>query len=260
MQWTDKSGGAYGEDPYGGAGDAYAYGHEAGGGITTDTATFSWDPAHLARWTPPAGDFAAMEPEPWITGMPHPGTGQDPLATTEWNSPYGDVITVLPPDLEPSGRPVPDRDTPENDPARPVFVDASGRRQRRVRRTARLLLIPTGGYVALLISTMLGGPTISAPFVPSPDTPHPTTPSATAPDSPSGAGPAAKDATSGAADGNSRAAAGQSTASSATSEPTATPTGTTSPTADATAGPTAAPTVAHATKGHGIASSHRPAK
>ncbi|MFF3143216.1 hypothetical protein ACFVRU_16170, partial [Streptomyces sp. NPDC057927] len=34
----------------------------------------------------------------------------------------------------------------------------AGRRRRRVRRAARLLVIPIGGYVALLLNTMLGGP------------------------------------------------------------------------------------------------------
>jgi hypothetical protein len=52
--------------------------------------------------------------------------------------------------------------------ARPVFVDPSGRRQRRVRRIGRLLAIPAAGYVALLLSAALGGPSVDAPYLPRP--------------------------------------------------------------------------------------------
>lgn len=48
----------------------------------------------------------------------------------------------------------------------PVFVDASGRRQRRVRRAGRILAVPAAGYLALLASSALGGPTLDAPFLP----------------------------------------------------------------------------------------------
>jgi hypothetical protein len=53
--------------------------------------------------------------------------------------------------------------------ARPVFVDASGRRQRRVRRIGRLLAVPAAGYVALLLVSALGGPGVSSPYLPLPD-------------------------------------------------------------------------------------------
>ncbi|MFC1431427.1 hypothetical protein ACEZDB_12320 [Streptacidiphilus sp. N1-3] len=46
------------------------------------------------------------------------------------------------------------------------FVDSSGRRQRRVRRLGRLLLVPAAAYVALLVSTLLGGPTVRSPLLP----------------------------------------------------------------------------------------------
>lgn len=52
--------------------------------------------------------------------------------------------------------------------ARPVFVDASGRRQRRVRRLGYLLVIPAAAYVALLLSTVLGGPSVDSPYLPVP--------------------------------------------------------------------------------------------
>jgi hypothetical protein len=259
VQWTDQSGGAYDEDPYGGTGGAYACSHQSDGGTVTDTATLSWDTAHLVPWTPPAGDLIAMVAKAQIPGTPPLGSEPDHIMATEWDWQHGEVITPMPPTLDPSGRPAP-QDTPENHPARPVFVDASGRRQRRVRRAARLLVIPAGGYVALMISALLGGPTISAPFVPLPDAPHPATPSATAPDSPSGADPAAQDATSGAAHGKSRAAAGQPAVSSTTSEPAVTATATTSPTTGAAPAPTATPTATHSTKGREIASSHKPTK
>lgn len=62
----------------------------------------------------------------------------------------------------------PDRRVPE----RPVFVDASGRRQRRVRRIGRILVVPAVAYVGLLASTLLGGPTINSPWLPLPAGPH----------------------------------------------------------------------------------------
>lgn len=52
---------------------------------------------------------------------------------------------------------------------RPVFVDPSGRRQRRVRRLGRLLAIPAAGYAALLLSTALGGPSVDSPYLPLPE-------------------------------------------------------------------------------------------
>ncbi|MDQ0312475.1 cytoskeletal protein RodZ [Kitasatospora herbaricolor] len=69
----------------------------------------------------------------------------------------------------------------------PVFVDASGRRQRQVRRFGRLLVVPAVGYVILLVSTLLGGPTVQSPFLPSAQAPRPsvsgppTTPEAPSP-------------------------------------------------------------------------------
>jgi hypothetical protein len=63
-------------------------------------------------------------------------------------------------------------------PARPVFVDASGRRQRRVRRVGRFLVVPAVGYVALLVSTLLGGPTVNSPYLPLPVAPPSQAPAA----------------------------------------------------------------------------------
>lgn len=57
-------------------------------------------------------------------------------------------------------------------PERPVFVDASGRRQQQVRRLGRILVVPAVAYVGLLVSTLLGGPTINIPFLPLPSAPH----------------------------------------------------------------------------------------
>ncbi|WP_431959577.1 hypothetical protein [Actinacidiphila sp. bgisy160] len=51
----------------------------------------------------------------------------------------------------------------------PVFVDASGRRQRRVRRLGLLLAVPAVAYVALLLSALLGGPGASSPYLPLPE-------------------------------------------------------------------------------------------
>ncbi|MGW9070020.1 hypothetical protein ACWGQT_11330 [Streptomyces yangpuensis] len=83
--------------------------------------------------------------------------------------------------------------------AAPVFVDGSGRRQRRVRRWGYLLVIPAAAYVILLLSTLMGGPTFRSPLLPAsqaPQTPAPGEPArgATAGPSPrgtAGAGPRA---------------------------------------------------------------------
>ncbi|MCG6497139.1 hypothetical protein [Kitasatospora sp. A2-31] len=67
--------------------------------------------------------------------------------------------------------------------AAPVFVDSSGRRQRRVRRLGLLLAVPAAGYLVLVASTVLGGPSVSAPFLPLPPAPSaaPTAPAAETP-------------------------------------------------------------------------------
>jgi hypothetical protein len=56
---------------------------------------------------------------------------------------------------------------------RPVFVDNSGRRPWRARWVGRLLVVPAVGYVVLLVSTALGGPSVQAPFLPLPQAPKP---------------------------------------------------------------------------------------
>jgi hypothetical protein len=50
-----------------------------------------------------------------------------------------------------------------------VFVDPTGRRRRLARRGALLLAVPLAGYVVLLVSTVLGGPTMHTPLLPVPD-------------------------------------------------------------------------------------------
>ncbi|MGW4892633.1 hypothetical protein ACWEQL_10260 [Kitasatospora sp. NPDC004240] len=76
--------------------------------------------------------------------------------------------------------PAADAGPEEADTAPPVFVDSSGRRQRRVRRLGLVLAVPAAGYLVLLASTVLGGPTVSAPFLPLPQ----PAPSAPAPEAP----------------------------------------------------------------------------
>nr|WSX49377.1 hypothetical protein OG409_10680 [Streptomyces sp. NBC_00974] len=77
------------------------------------------------------------------------------------------------------GRPGPAHTSPRHAPEpSPVFVDASGRRQRRVRRTGRLLVIPAAAYVVLLISTLMGGPTVRSPLLPAAPAPHTPEPEA----------------------------------------------------------------------------------
>ncbi|MEV5012658.1 MULTISPECIES: hypothetical protein [unclassified Streptomyces] len=275
MQWTDESGGAYGEDPYGGVGYAYDYGYEYSGSATTDTATRSWDP-QLAQWTYPTGNAYAGETASYATGTHLHAAGPGPA--TAWDAPHGDVLTVPPPELDTPGLPVPGPDTPESESVRPVFVDSSGRRQRRVLRAARLLVIPAGGYVALLVSTVLGGPSLSAPFVPQTGSAHPATPRVTAPDASPGTGHSAGSMGPTAAQKNSRPTAAQktsgstdrSTGSAAAPAPTAAPTAIASPTSTPTAAPTSKPasrpTASKSasrpttSKGRAIGSSHKPVK
>ncbi|MFD8002814.1 hypothetical protein [Streptomyces mirabilis] len=71
MQRRDESGGAYGEDPYGDAGHAYAYGYEYGGSVATDTGTMSWDSVELAHWTHSEYSTHATGTDPHATGT-HP--------------------------------------------------------------------------------------------------------------------------------------------------------------------------------------------
>ncbi|MBP2052979.1 hypothetical protein J2Z21_005968 [Streptomyces griseochromogenes] len=266
MRWTDESGVAYGEDPYGGVGytyaygheygrgatAGYAYGHEYGRGATADTVPQPWGGARPAQWTHPAGHA----PTGWHS--PH---GDVP---TGWHSPHGDVLTAQLPVPDPPGCSVSETDIPESESVRPVFVDSSGRRQRHVHRAARLLVIPAAGYVALLISTMLGGPGISSPFVPQADPTHPATPRSTAPDSPSGTGHSTKGASPAATRKSSGSAArkGSGTAAPKAPGPTGRSAASTAPAA--TSRPSAAPTStaapAHSSKGRGLGSSHRPVK
>lgn len=49
---------------------------------------------------------------------------------------------------------------------KPVFVDASGRNRRRFRILVAALVIPVVAYVALLISTLVGGPAIPSALLP----------------------------------------------------------------------------------------------
>jgi hypothetical protein len=274
VQGMDESGRPYGEDPYGGTGYAYAYGYEHGGSAPTDTATMPWAPGQVAQGTHPTGDAHAAETGPYAS-WPHlyviatdPAAGPGP-ATTAWDAPRGDVLTVPPAELDPSGPPAPQPDTSKSESVRPVFVDSSGRRQRRVLRAARLLVIPAGGYVALLISALLGGPTLNAPFVPQPDSTHPTTPRATAPDASPGTGHSAGRVSPPAAQTNSGPTAAQkasgstdrstaSATSAAAPVPTAASTGIASPSSPPTATPTA--TSNPHSQGRAVGSSHKPVK
>ncbi|WP_143076684.1 hypothetical protein [Streptomyces sp. MUSC 14] len=55
---------------------------------------------------------------------------------------------------------------------KPVFVDISGGRRRRLRILVAALVTPAAAYVALLISTLVGGPTLPA-LLPHPLRPKP---------------------------------------------------------------------------------------
>jgi hypothetical protein len=262
VQWTDESGGAYGEDPYSGAGYAYGYGYAYNGSATGDMASMPQDPVQLAPWTRPTGNAYGVGTDPYATGTHLYATGPGP-ATTAWDVPHGDVLAVPPPELDTPGPSASGPDTAKSESGRPVFVDSSGRRQRLVLRTARLLVIPAGGYVALLISAVLGGPSLSAPFVP-----HSSTPHASAPDASPGAGHSAGSVRPAAVQEDSRPTAARKTsgstdrstsaaASAATPAPTAAPAGVASPTSTPTA---VASAPRPSSKGRALGTSHKPAK
>lgn len=55
-------------------------------------------------------------------------------------------------------------------PARkPVFVDSSGHRHRKIRRLGLVVAIPVVGYLVLLASSVLGGPQVDTPLIPLPE-------------------------------------------------------------------------------------------
>ncbi|MGW5259242.1 hypothetical protein ACWERW_41415 [Streptomyces sp. NPDC004012] len=282
MQSTDENGRAYGEDPYGGAGYTYAYGYEHGGSASTDTATMPWALEQVTGETYPTGNAHVAGTDPYAT-WPHlyvlatdsHADGPGP-AGTAWEGPHGDVLSVPHPEPDAPSPFAPGPHAPKSESARPVFVDATGRRQRRVLRAAQLLVIPAGGYVALLISTLLGGPTFSAPFVPRPDSTHPTTPHASAPDPSRGTGHSAGSVRPAAAQKDARSTTAQrspgsterptaSATSAAAPVPTAAPTGVASATSTSLSAPTAAPTTAApashpSSKGRALGASHKPVK
>lgn len=142
----------------------------------------------------------------------------------------------------------------------PVFVDASGRRQRRVRRLGRLLVVPAAVYVALLVSTLLGGPTIHSPLVPLPDAPRPGGPVGAPVDT---AVPhrSTHPTASGHATAGAAPRAGATATAAASAARSTAPAATASAVPAATASATAVPT--HGRSSHSAAppgASHRPAR
>ncbi|TJZ99627.1 hypothetical protein [Actinacidiphila oryziradicis] len=160
--------------------------------------------------------------------------------------------------------------------AGPVFVDASGRRRRRVRRLGLILMVLAAGYLTLVVSTALGGPTVDAPFLPLPAPPDATARHAsghvpsvkhrTAPGSggTTGSGTRPDSAVSTARPGSAASSASASPSSASSASASASPTGSASAGPSASASPgqtTAAPTAngkSHASTAPGA--SHRPVK
>jgi hypothetical protein len=103
----------------------------------------------------------------------------------------------------------------------PVFVDATGRRHRTIRRAGAFLAVPAVGYVVVLASSLLGGPTVDTPLIPLPDAVRPVAgprPVVTSPPGHRGETPQPKETTG-------------------TSDDTPTPTRTDDPTASPTTAP-----------------------
>ena len=131
--------------------------------------------------------------------------------------------------------------------AQPVFLDPSGRRQRRVRRLGRLLAIPAAGYVALLLSTALGGPSVDSPYLPLPAAgDHHTGGTTTGHQAPSTAGSGSAGRKKGASPGSRTAQPTTSGGTAGVSPHPAAPatapaSSAASPSASASAGPSATP-------------------
>lgn len=135
-----------------------------------------------------------------------------------------------------------------------MFVDASGRRQRRVRRAGRILAIPAAGYVVLLLSTALGGPSVNAPYLPLPAAPHHAKPAATTGGLATPTAAATGRATSRTASPTKTSGVSSPSAAAASTAPVPTGTASSSPSPSATRGKsgTVRPTPSH-TNGHGAA-------
>ncbi|PKV83199.1 hypothetical protein BX283_0696 [Streptomyces sp. TLI_146] len=238
MRWTDDSGTAYGENPDGDAGYTYVYSREYGGGFVPDTSAQPWDARQTAQWTPPQAHTSSA----WEPACTDTLTAQLPvLDTPEQSQP----------------QPQPQTDIPPHESGQPVFVDASGRRQRHVFRAAGLLMIPAVGYVALLTSTILGGPTINSPIFPKGAQAHPAAPSATAPGSPTATAPTSKTPTRKSPGTTVRRVPGPS-GRPVSAVPAPAARRTSAPTASAAPTATAAP--APSPKGRAVGSSHKPVK
>ncbi|MFF8479020.1 hypothetical protein [Streptomyces sp. NPDC015414] len=124
-------------------------------------------------------------------------------------------------------------------------------------RTTWLLVTPAVGYVALLTSSLLGGPTISAPFVPRT---HPADPASTHVSTAPPTSGSARSAEPAAAHKNTATAVPSAAAPSRTSATATAPAATsrTPPTPTETFTQASAP--APSTKGRALGSSHRPSK
>jgi hypothetical protein len=276
VQWRDDSDGAPAGGPYRGA-PAYAHGHEYD--HYEPYVRHEPDPYDEAYDHGQAYGYGQAYDYDQVYGHGATVTDSAPPCPTQpqWTYPVGgahsdvlgDVLTVPPRHVEPPGLPVEGPEATASASVPPVFVDSSGRRQRRVLRAVRLLMIPAGGDVALLVSAVLGGPGITSPSVPQTDSAHRSTPQATAPDSaPPGAGHSTGGTTPEAARESSRPTARSTSgpsdgpaapaAPTATSGSTAAPTRTTSPAAHPTAGSTPAP--AASARGRAVGSTHRPVK
>ncbi|MFG1820243.1 hypothetical protein ACGFIF_41245 [Kribbella sp. NPDC049174] len=134
---------------------------------------------------------------------------------------------------------------------RPVFLDSTGRRHRAIRRGGALLAVPVVGYLILLVSSLLGGPSLDTPLVPLPEAGKPAVEKPLVPP-----GPAAvqSERPSESAVTPDRATEPTSTPTSSStpvpsSTPTVVPTPTIAPTTPVTGSPTTPPgkpTTAHA--------------
>ncbi|TDU89125.1 hypothetical protein EV138_2680 [Kribbella voronezhensis] len=133
----------------------------------------------------------------------------------------------------------------------PVFVDSTGRRHRRIRRTGAWLAVPAAGYVILLVSSLLGGPRVDTPLIPLPEAgkhqpeKRVTRPAATATTTPKPGEPTRSTEPT-----STPTSADRPTESAPTTQPTATPS-VTEPTPTSSATPTITPGPPMTTPRHG---------
>ena len=154
-------------------------------------------------------------------------------------------------------------------PARkPVFVDSSGHRHRKIRRLGLVVAIPAVGYLVLLASSVLGGPQVDTPLIPLPEAakqqPAPTVKTTQQPaetPEPGDPGRSSDTTVRPVTEESTTPSPGDLPSSGSTpSAPTATPTAGTSATPTTSTNPRVTPVMPGGTPGHGKPTTEPPGR